>query len=44
MFEHQLPAAAHVSSVLSVPGLEVENSVVPPTATTYGLSAGKPDW
>ena len=40
MFEHQLPPAAHVSSVLSVVGDEVEKSVVPPTPTTYGLSDG----
>ena len=40
MFEHQLPPAAHVSSVLSVEGDDVENSVVPPTPTTYGLSDG----
>src|SRR5690349_22510575 len=29
MFEHQLPPAAHVSSVLSCVVLEVEKSVVP---------------
>src|SRR3954452_19618895 len=40
MFEHQLPPAAQVVSVLRTDGLEVEKSVVPPTATTYLLSAG----
>jgi hypothetical protein len=40
MFEHQLPPAAHVSSVLSCVVLDVEKSVVPPMATTYRLSDG----
>src|ERR1700733_9826563 len=47
MVEHQLPPAAQVSSVLSVAAVVdpevsdwLEKSVVPPTATTYGLSAG----
>jgi hypothetical protein len=47
MFEHQLPPAAQASSVLSVAAPDepdvsdcVEKREVPPTATTYGSSAG----
>src|SRR3954463_6746381 len=39
-FEHQLPAPLHVVLVLHVEVLLVDQRLVPPTDTTYGLSVG----